>query len=107
VAEWIELMSARSVPCAPVNDIAGALSDPQAVARDALVEYEHPTLGAVRTVESALRLDGPRQMPARAPFLGEHSAEILREVCGYSSERIDEFAAQGVFGQVESTVGEP
>jgi crotonobetainyl-CoA:carnitine CoA-transferase CaiB-like acyl-CoA transferase len=107
VAEWIELMSARSVPCAPVNDIAGALADPQAAARDAVVEYEHPILGTVRTVESALRLDGPGQTPARAPFLGEHSAEILREVCGYSSERIDEFAAQGVFGHVESTVGEP
>jgi crotonobetainyl-CoA:carnitine CoA-transferase CaiB-like acyl-CoA transferase len=107
VAEWIELMSARNVPCAPVNDIACALADPQAAARDAVVEYEHPTLGTVRTVESALRLDGPGQKPARAPFLGEHSAEVLREVCGYSSERIGEFAAQGVFGQVESTVGEP
>ena len=39
VAEWIELMSVRKVPCAPVNDIAGALADPQAAARDAVVKY--------------------------------------------------------------------
>jgi crotonobetainyl-CoA:carnitine CoA-transferase CaiB-like acyl-CoA transferase len=107
VAEWVELMSARNVPCAPINDIAGALADRQAAARDTLVEYEHPTLGAVRTVGSALRLDGPQQTPERAPFLGEHSAHILRDVCGYSSDRIDELAAHGVFGQAESTVGEP
>jgi crotonobetainyl-CoA:carnitine CoA-transferase CaiB-like acyl-CoA transferase len=106
VAEWIDLMSARRIPCAPVNDIARALADPQAAARSAVVEYEHPALGLVRTVDSALRLDGARQPLARAPFLGEHSAQILREVCGYSSERIDELTGQGVFGQVESTVGE-
>jgi crotonobetainyl-CoA:carnitine CoA-transferase CaiB-like acyl-CoA transferase len=107
VVEWIELLSARKIPCAPVNDIAGALADPQAAARDAVVEYEHPTLGTVRTVDSALRLDGPQQAPDRAPFLGEHTAQILGEVCGYSSERIDELAGLGVFGQLESTVGEP
>ncbi|HEY7004685.1 MAG TPA: CoA transferase [Gaiellaceae bacterium] len=107
VAEWIDLMSARKVPCAPVNDIARALADPQATARDAVVEYEHPTLGAIRTVDSALRLDGSRQTPARAPFLGEHSAQVLEEVCGYSSGRVEELAALGVFGPVEATVTEP
>jgi crotonobetainyl-CoA:carnitine CoA-transferase CaiB-like acyl-CoA transferase len=107
VAEWVELMSVRKVPCAPVNDVARALADPQAAARGAVVEYEHPTLGAVRTVDSALRLDGSRQTPERAPFLGEHSAQVLREVCDYSSEQIDGLAAQGVFGPVDSTVSEP
>jgi crotonobetainyl-CoA:carnitine CoA-transferase CaiB-like acyl-CoA transferase len=107
VAEWIELMSVRKVPCAPVNDIAGALADPQAAARDAVVKYEHPTLGTVRTVDSALRLDGPRQSLERAPFLGEHSEQILGDVCGYSRERIEELAALGVLGHGESTVNEP
>jgi len=107
VAEWIELMSVRKVPCAPVNDITGALADPQAAARDAVVMYEHPTLGTVRTVDSALRLDGPRQSLERAPFLGEHSEQILGDVCGYSRERIEELAALGVLGHRESTVNEP
>jgi len=106
VAEWIDLMNARNVPCAPVNDIAGALGDPQASARVAVLEYEHPSLGTVRTLDSALRIDGPRQAHGRAPFLGEHTAGILAEVCGYSSERIDQLAAQGVFGQAEATVSD-
>jgi crotonobetainyl-CoA:carnitine CoA-transferase CaiB-like acyl-CoA transferase len=72
-----------------------------------VVEYEHPTLGLVRTVDSALRLDGPRQSLERAPFLGEHSSKILGDVCRYSRERIDELAALGVFGPVETNVVEP
>jgi crotonobetainyl-CoA:carnitine CoA-transferase CaiB-like acyl-CoA transferase len=107
VAEWIDLLGAHGVPCAPVNDIARALSDPQAAARGAVVEYEHPALGPVRTVDSALRLDGPREPLERAPFLGEHSSQVLGDVCGYSRERIDELAALGVFGRVEADVMEP
>jgi crotonobetainyl-CoA:carnitine CoA-transferase CaiB-like acyl-CoA transferase len=34
----------------------------------------------------------------RAPFRGEHTEEVLREVCGYSSELIAELRAQGTFG---------
>ena len=67
VSEWVDLMSAHKVPCAPVNDITRALADPQAAARHALAEYEHPALGLVRTVDTALRLDGPRQSPERRP----------------------------------------
>ena len=107
VAEWVGLLSAQGVPCAPVNDIAGALADPQAAARGAVVEYEHPTLGMVRTVDSALRLDGVRRSLERAPFLGEHSAQVLGDVCGYPGERIEELAALGVFGRVEATASEP
>ena len=107
VSEWVDLLGAHRVPCAPVNDITRALADPQAAARDAVVEYEHPALGLVRTVDTALRLDGPRQLPERAPFLGEHSAQVLADVCGYSRERIDELAALGVLGQLEPTATEP
>ena len=100
VGEWVELLSARGVPCAPVNDLAQALADPQAAAREVMVEYPHPTLGTVRTVDSPLRIDGPRKPHERAPFLGEHSTRVLREICGYSSNRIEELAALGVFGRV-------
>ena len=102
VAEWLELLAGRGVPCAPVNDLARALTDPQAVAREAVVEYTHPTLGTVRTVDTALRIDGDRQPLERAPFLGEHSTDILRDVCGYTAERIEELTALGIIG----TVGE-
>jgi len=34
----------------------------------------------------------------RGPFRGEHTEEVMREVCGYSDERVRELAAAGVFG---------
>jgi crotonobetainyl-CoA:carnitine CoA-transferase CaiB-like acyl-CoA transferase len=71
VREWIEVLTDAGVPCSPVNDVASALADPQAEARGAVVEYEHPTLGAVRTVASPFGPDLTRE-PGRAPLLGEH-----------------------------------
>ena len=37
----------------------------------------------------------------RAPFRGEHTRAVLVERCGYSDARVDELAAEGVFGDVE------
>jgi crotonobetainyl-CoA:carnitine CoA-transferase CaiB-like acyl-CoA transferase len=102
VAEWIDLLATRGVPCSPVNDIAEALSDPQARARDALVAYHHPVLGEVRTVGSPLCVGEADGDVRRAPFLGEHAWDILREVCGYSVVQIEELAALGVVGSLEA-----
>ena len=59
-------------PLRPVNDVAGALEDPQTIARGMVHEYEHPQLGTVRQIGSPLRLDAdlptptPRPVPRRA-----------------------------------------
>jgi crotonobetainyl-CoA:carnitine CoA-transferase CaiB-like acyl-CoA transferase len=105
VGEWIERLTAHGVPCAPVNDIALALGDAQATAREAVVGYEHPVLGDVRTVASPLRLSDSQRPVERAPFLGEHTAEILADVCGYSAERIEQLAAVGIFGDLGAEAG--
>jgi crotonobetainyl-CoA:carnitine CoA-transferase CaiB-like acyl-CoA transferase len=96
-SEWLDVLAGAGVPCAPVNDVAAALEDPQTRARGAVAELEHPALGTVRQVASPLRL-GDDAPVARAPFRGEHTESVLTDVCGYSRERIDELAAAGVFG---------
>ena len=85
-----------------MNDVAGALDDAQVVARDGVVEIEHPVLGdGAPRPASPFRFDGARaRRHARGPLRGEHTAALLRELCGYSDERIDELAAAGVFGDV-------
>jgi crotonobetainyl-CoA:carnitine CoA-transferase CaiB-like acyl-CoA transferase len=87
VTSWIESLAQRGVPCAPVNDIKSALADPQTKARGALLAYDHPTLGTVRTVASPFRLAGGREAPDRGPFLGEHTAELLGKV-GYRESEL-------------------
>jgi glutaryl-CoA transferase len=68
---WVDVLTDAGVPCAPVNDIEAAFADEQTRVRGSLVEYEHPTLGAVRTVASPFGPDITRK-PGRAPMLGEH-----------------------------------
>ena len=72
-AEWLKALAAAGVPSSAVNDVATALREPQAAARGAVVEYEHPALGRVRQVATPLRLSGEPPPLRRAPFRGEHN----------------------------------
>jgi crotonobetainyl-CoA:carnitine CoA-transferase CaiB-like acyl-CoA transferase len=98
-AHWVSLLVAAGVPVGRVNDVVEALEDPQTVARDAVIEYEHPNLGAVRQAATPLRLSGELPEPSRAPFLGEHTEELLREVCGYTDEQTAALREAGAFGE--------
>lgn len=97
-AEWLELLEERGVPCGAVNDVEAALADPQARARESVITYRHPVLGDVRAVASAVRLSGSDAPLRRAPLLGEHTSEVLREICQYDEAEIDDLTAAGVFG---------
>jgi len=96
-AEWLARLRGR-VPCAPVNDVRQALADPQVLARDMIVEVEHPDFGTLREVRSPVRTEGEIRHPARAPRLGEHTDQILREVLSYSDGTIARLRHAGVIG---------
>ena len=96
-SEWLDRLRGR-VPCAPVNDVRQALADPQVLARDMIVEVEHPDFGPLREVRSPVRTEGEIRHPARAPRLGEHTDQILREILSYSDGTIARLRATGVIG---------
>jgi crotonobetainyl-CoA:carnitine CoA-transferase CaiB-like acyl-CoA transferase len=95
-AEWLRVFGEAGVPAAPVNDVAAAIAEPQVAARNAVVETDHPVLGLVRQVATPLRLDGYDPPTARAPFRGEHTAEVLRELCGYDEGMVAAFELAGI-----------
>jgi len=97
--EWISVLAEAGVPTAPVNDVAAAFRDPQTIARDDLVEFEHPTLGTVRQVATPLRVGDEPKPVSRAPFLGEHTGEVLGSVCAYEPAQIETLLAGGVVTQ--------
>ena len=94
-AEWLAELTGRGVPAGPVNDLPAAFADPQAVARDVLVDVEHPRLGTVRQIASPLRLDEQPPPVRPAPARGEHTRAVLRDTLGYSPERIAELERAG------------
>ncbi|OGL12642.1 MAG: CoA-transferase [Candidatus Rokubacteria bacterium RIFCSPLOWO2_02_FULL_72_37] len=96
-AEWLGRLRGR-VPCAPVNTVAEALTDEQVLARDMIVEVEHPELGRLREVASPVKTAGAVTRPAPAPRLGEHTDAILGDLLGYTPGRIAALRAAGVFG---------
>jgi crotonobetainyl-CoA:carnitine CoA-transferase CaiB-like acyl-CoA transferase len=102
--EWLDRLGRAGVPAAPVNDIAAALADPQVGFRSVLAEFEHPVLGEVRQVASPLRFDGAVPAVGRGPFRGEHTAEVLGDLCGYSPADVERLTAAGVFGGDRSPV---
>jgi crotonobetainyl-CoA:carnitine CoA-transferase CaiB-like acyl-CoA transferase len=95
--EWLELFESRGVPCGAVNSVNQALADEQTLARDAIVEYEHPTFGRVRTARSPLRLgELAGEAPRRGPYLGEHTNDVLRHLLGYDDDTIHDLQERGV-----------
>jgi formyl-CoA transferase/CoA:oxalate CoA-transferase len=89
VNELVELFTQHEVPHAPILGIKDALLQPQAVAREMVVETEHRVLGKIPIVNRSIKFPGaPQPVPTAPPVLGEHTDEILREVLGLTPEQI-------------------
>ena len=87
-SHWLELLDANEIPCGPINDYSQVFADPQVIARDMVLETEHPVLGRLRTLGSPIKLsETPADAHRRAPLLGEHTDEVLEEF-GFSEQEI-------------------
>jgi crotonobetainyl-CoA:carnitine CoA-transferase CaiB-like acyl-CoA transferase len=97
VAELAELFTEYNVPHAPILGIREALAQPQAVAREMVVETEHAVLGKIPIVNRPIKFAGEQQpVPAAPPVLGQHTDEILRDILGLTAARIAELRAAKV-----------
>ncbi len=98
VAEWLEPLTAASIPCAPIHDVAEALTDPHTVARGLVMETSHPVFGRVRGVASPVRVGDQPPSYRRAPRRGEHGHAVLRDLLGYDDGRIEALDRAAAFG---------
>ncbi|MET1756462.1 CoA transferase [Novosphingobium sp. RD2P27] len=89
VDELVELFTEHQVPHAPILGIQEALTQPQAVAREMVVETEHETLGTIPIVNRPIKFPGsPQPVPTAPPALGQHTEEILRDLLDLDPEQI-------------------
>lgn len=94
--EWLAFLEKR-IPVAPINSIDQALSDPQTLSRNMVVEVEYENNKKLKIVGNPIKMSEVEQeVFNRPPRLGEHTEEILTKLLNYSSEKIEEVKRQKV-----------
>jgi crotonobetainyl-CoA:carnitine CoA-transferase CaiB-like acyl-CoA transferase len=89
-------LDAAGVPAAPVQTIDQVLSDPQTLARDMVVEQDHPSAGKIKLPNLPFRFSDCDTTPSGpAPLLGQHNAHIAQSL-GYSAAQVEQLQRGGV-----------
>ena len=97
-AEWMELLEANDVPCAPALKRSEVYNHPQVKEMGSIVTYEHHAAGTLRQARHAARFERtPAAIRMGAPLLGEHNDEVLGEL-GFSGDEIASLKADGIVG---------
>ena len=86
--EWLDILNDAGVPCGPIYTVDQIFKDPQVLAREMLVEVDHPKCGKIQVTGSPIKLsETPAEITTHPPMLGEHNNSILQEF-GFSEEDI-------------------
>ena len=95
-AVWLERLEAHDVPCAPVLSRPEILENEQIKANELIFQYEHPGLGQIRQPRPGAKFSrSDIRKEAIAPYLGEHTDEVLADL-GFSQEAIASLIESGV-----------
>jgi crotonobetainyl-CoA:carnitine CoA-transferase CaiB-like acyl-CoA transferase len=95
-AHWVGKLDAAQVPAGPVYRYDEILADPHIEARRMVVDIEHPKIGPMKTIGLPLKSSGELTAIRRpAPWLGQHSEEVLHAI-GYDAGEIEALFADAV-----------
>lgn len=95
-AHWVEKLDAADVPAGPVYGYEEIMNDPHIRARKMVIEIDHPKIGRMKTIGLPIKSTGDlTAIRLPAPWLGQHSVEVLRAL-GYDGAELDTLFADGV-----------
>lgn len=91
VDEWLPLLEAKGLPCAPINDMARITKDPSILEREMLVELEHPIAGKMTVPGCPIKMSAtPGSIRKHAPLLGADINEMLDDLLGWDEATVKE-----------------
>lgn len=106
VSDWIrgfdqkalvDLLDRNGVPVSPIYSIEDIFHDPQYLARENIVEVDHPRLGTIKVPGVVPRFSKtPGSIRRPAPELGEQNEEIYIGELGLSPEKLKALKEKGV-----------
>lgn len=97
VEAWLKLCDQAGIPAAPINSVDQVFEDPQAAARDLVMEAELQSGDKVRMAGSPLNtVENPPELFSPPPQLGEHNEEVLRKLLDYKSEDIRRLESENI-----------
>jgi crotonobetainyl-CoA:carnitine CoA-transferase CaiB-like acyl-CoA transferase len=88
-SHWLALLEAERIPCAPVNKFSQALSDPQVLHRNMVVELSDPQGHKTKGPGNPIKFSRSNEESfSAAPALGEHTNQVLHDLLGMSPEDV-------------------
>jgi len=89
-------LAQAGVPAGVTQNSTQVMNDPHLMARESVIELEHPVRGKFKTLGCAPRLaDSPVEIKC-APLLGQHNEEIYTRLLGYQKDDLTKLAEEGI-----------
>jgi crotonobetainyl-CoA:carnitine CoA-transferase CaiB-like acyl-CoA transferase len=97
--EWTKLLDEKGggIAYSPVLRPTDLANDQQAFENGYIAEIDHPSLGMIKVVGNPVSFsETPVKVDGCAPQFGQHTEEVLLDVCGYSWEEIEKLKDEQV-----------
>lgn len=96
---WLDRLTERRIPSAPVNNFEHAVNDPQVRARNMVVTVQHPLGGETQMPGNPVKLSETYEDSfSPPPLIGQHTDEVLQSILGMKQGQITELRDAGVVG---------
>lgn len=96
-AHWRQVFMEKQMSADVIERFDYPASDPQALTNRYILELEHPSFGAVKSLGFPIYLsEGTARLDKLAPCIGQHSSQILRDLLGYSEDAVHACRRAGV-----------